>query len=93
MEGFTGATGEPLFLCFFDTAGNVAIGEGSTQFGKTIDFCQKFSFAKLYGFCQIVCGFAKRFAKFVLCVLLLDELCYSIEINAKEGKINYQKLD
>ena len=48
LEGFIGATGEPLFLGFFDTADNVAIGDGSTQFGKTSDFCQKVQF------CQIV---------------------------------------
>ena len=27
-------TGEPLFLGFFDTADNMAIGDGNTQFGK-----------------------------------------------------------
>lgn len=32
MEEVTGATGEPLILWFFDTADNVAIGDGSTQF-------------------------------------------------------------
>ena len=41
VEGFTGAAGEPLFLWLFDTADNMAIGDGSTQFGKTSDFCQK----------------------------------------------------
>ena len=40
VEGFTGATGELLFLWFFDTADNMAIGDRGTQFGETSDFCQ-----------------------------------------------------
>ena len=42
MEGFTGATGEPLFLGFFDTADNVAIGDGHIQFGKPLTFARLF---------------------------------------------------
>ena len=41
-------TGEPLFLWFFDIADNMAIVDGRIQFGKTADFCQKFSFAKWF---------------------------------------------
>ncbi len=40
LEGFPGVVGEPLFLAFLDTADNVAIGDGSIQFGKRLDFCQ-----------------------------------------------------
>ncbi len=34
--------GEPLFLAFLDTADNVAIGDGSTQFGKPLTFARLF---------------------------------------------------
>lgn len=38
VEGLTGVVGELLFLWVFD-----AIEDWRTQFGKTSDFCQKFS--------------------------------------------------
>ncbi len=41
MEGFTGVAGGPLFLGFFDTADNMAIGGWGILFGETTDFCQK----------------------------------------------------
>ena len=42
MKGFTGATGEPLFLCFFDAADNMAIGVEVHNLAKPR------TFAKLY---------------------------------------------
>ena len=35
-------TGEPLFFGFFDTADNVAIGDGHIQFGKPLTFARLF---------------------------------------------------
>ena len=34
MEGFTGTTGGPLFLVFFNAADNMAIEDESIQFAK-----------------------------------------------------------
>ena len=39
IEGFTGATGEPLFLGFFDTAVNVAIDTIWQKYGGFAKLC------------------------------------------------------
>jgi len=35
VDGFTGVVGEPLFLAFFDTADNIAIGDKLYPLSRT----------------------------------------------------------
>ena len=69
VEGFTGTTGEPLFLGFFDTADNMAM--------DTI--WQKYTFRQKSGVSEIVC---REKIKRNRILWILAERCISLAENA-----------